>query len=180
MKTLTIFRHGKSGWDAPVSRDFDRPINERGIKGSRLMGAKARELGLKFDAVYCSPAVRCVETLDAFWEGYCAILHPNWDKKVYLASGDSLLDWLNDLDETGDNILMCGHNPGCEELSLMLVPDKKGDELRDELEEKFPTASIASIEIDVDSWSAVKEDSGRLVRFIRPRDLDAALGPNLD
>jgi phosphohistidine phosphatase len=180
MKTLTIFRHGKSGWDAPVSRDFDRPINERGINGSRLMGQKARQLGITFDAVYCSPAVRCVETLDAFWEGYGEILHPNWDKKIYLASGDSLLDWLNTLVEDGDQILMCGHNPGCEELSLMLVPDEKGNELREELEDKFPTASIATIEIDVESWADVKEEGGRLTRFIRPRDLDPALGPNLD
>ncbi len=180
MKTITIFRHGKSGWDAPVSRDFDRPINERGVQGSRLMGAHMKSLGMEFDAVYCSPAVRCVETLDAFWDGYGRILHPNWDKRVYLATGDSLLDWLNSLDETGDHILMCGHNPGCEELALMLVPDVKGDTLRDELEEKFPTASIAQITLPVEDWASVKEKSGTLTHFIRPRDLDASLGPSMD
>ena len=26
MKILTLLRHAKSGWDAPVVRDFDRPI----------------------------------------------------------------------------------------------------------------------------------------------------------
>jgi phosphohistidine phosphatase len=180
MKTLTLFRHGKSGWDAPVSRDFDRPINDRGIRGSRLMGAKALELGLKFDEVISSPAVRCVETLDAFWEGYGEILHPNWNRSVYLASGPNLLDVLVDLDEDGDHILMCGHNPGIEELALILVPDKKGDDLRDELEEKFPTASIAEITMDIDRWSDLKAGSGDLKRFIRPRDLDPELGPDMD
>ncbi|MEY2926025.1 MAG: hypothetical protein RL367_502, partial [Pseudomonadota bacterium] len=38
MKTLTLFRHGKSGWDSAAARDFDRPINDRGTAGSRLMG----------------------------------------------------------------------------------------------------------------------------------------------
>jgi phosphohistidine phosphatase len=180
MKTLTLFRHGKSGWDAPVSRDFDRPINERGIAGSRLMGTHAKSLGLKFDEVISSPAVRCVETLDCFWEGYGEILHPNWNRSVYLASGPNLLDVLVGLDEEGDRILMCGHNPGLEELALMLVPDKKGDELRDELEEKFPTAAIAEISFGVDRWADLKEGSGRLVRFIRPRDLNPDLGPGLD
>jgi phosphohistidine phosphatase len=180
MKTITIFRHGKSGWDAAVSRDFDRPINERGVRGSRLIGERLHKLGFEFDAVYCSPAVRCVETLDAFWEGYGKILHPNWDKRVYLATGDSLLDWLNGLDEDGDHILICGHNPGCEELALMLVPDVKGDELRDEMEEKFPTASIAQISLSANSWADVKEKSGSLMQFIRPRDLDASLGPSMD
>jgi phosphohistidine phosphatase len=180
MKTLTIFRHGKSGWDAPVSRDFDRPINERGVRGSKLVGTYCRREGLIFDAVYSSPAVRCVETLDAFWEGYGEILHPNWDKRIYLASGGSLLDWLNELDEAGDQILMCGHNPGCEELALMLAPDVKGDLLRDEIEEKFPTAAICQIEIDAPDWASVKEGNGKIVRFLRPRDLDPSLGPAMD
>jgi phosphohistidine phosphatase len=180
MKTITIFRHGKSGWDAPVSRDFDRPINDRGIRGARLMGEKARTMGLDFDAVYCSPAVRCVETLDSFWEGYGRILHPNWDKKVYLASGDSLLDWLNDLDEPGDHILVCGHNPGCEELALMLVLDQKGNDLREDIEDKFPTAAVAVITLPVDDWSDVAEATGTILHFIRPRDLDPTLGPGLD
>ena len=180
MKTLTIFRHGKSGWDAPVSRDFDRPINERGVQGSKLMGEFAKKEGIGFDTVYCSPAVRCVETLDAFWEGYGEILHPNWDKRVYLATGSSLLDFVHDLDDEGDRLLMCGHNPGCEELALMLTPDERGNDLRDDLEEKFPTASIAEILLPAGNWADVKEGSGKLMRFVRPRDLDASLGPQMD
>ena len=30
MKTLTLLRHAKSGWDAPAARDFDRTLNARG------------------------------------------------------------------------------------------------------------------------------------------------------
>jgi phosphohistidine phosphatase len=180
MKTISIFRHGKSGWDAPVSRDFDRPINERGSAGSRLIGAWAAREGLAFDAIYCSPAVRCLETLDAFWEGYGHILHPNWDKRIYLASGASLFDFVNDLDEAGDHILMCGHNPGCEELALMLTPDVKGDILRDEIEEKFPTAALCQIALPAENWSDVREGSGTIVQFQRPRDLDPSLGPDMD
>jgi phosphohistidine phosphatase len=180
MKSLTIFRHGKSGWDAPVSRDFDRPINERGIQGCRLMGAYAARKGITYDAVYCSPAIRCVESLDAFWEGYGSILHPNWDKRVYLASGASLFDFVVDLDDDADHILMCGHNPGCEELALMLTPDMKGDAVRDQIEEKFPTASICEIELPAVKWSDVKEGNGTIKRFVRPRDLDPSLGPAMD
>ncbi len=180
MKSITLFRHGKSGWDAPVSRDFDRPINDRGVLGSRLMGGYAAQHGLIYGAVYCSPAIRCVETLDAFWEGYGTILHPNWDKRIYLASGASLFDFLIDLDEEADRILMCGHNPGCEELALILTADVKGDALRDAVEEKFPTASLCEIEFDMAHWSDLREGSGRVVRFVRPRDIDPSLGPAMD
>ncbi len=180
MKQLALFRHGKSGWDSPVSRDFDRPINERGTLGSRLIGAHALALGLTWDHVVSSPAVRCTETLDALWEGYGQILHPNWDRRVYLASGDSLLDVVRELPDADARVLLCGHNPGMEELSLMLAPDVKGDVLRDQIEEKFPTASMAVLEFDHDHWADVKTGAGRITRFLRPRDLDPALGPDLD
>ncbi|MFM2099479.1 MAG: hypothetical protein RLZZ366_1018 [Pseudomonadota bacterium] len=180
MKRLTLFRHGKSGWDSPVSRDFDRPINERGVRGSRLMGAQARALGVTWDHIVSSPAVRCTETLDALWEGYGEILHPNWDRRVYLASGDSLLDVVQDLPDAECDILICGHNPGMEELALMLAPDVKGDALRDEIEEKFPTASMAFLELNVEHWADVKAGTAKITHFIRPRDLEAALGPDMD
>ena len=180
MKTLTIFRHAKSGWDSPVSRDFDRPINERGVRGSRLMGEKARALGLEFDHIVSSPAVRCTETLDGFWEGYGRILHPNWDRRIYLASGATLLDVVHDLPDGDARVLMCGHNPGVEDLAMMLVPDAKSDDLREALEEKFPTATLAEIALDVARWADVKELGGKLTRFVRPRDLDPELGPEAD
>ncbi|MFO1240326.1 MAG: histidine phosphatase family protein [Sphingomonadaceae bacterium] len=180
MKTLTLFRHGKSGWDSPVSRDFDRPINERGSKGSKLIGEHALTLGLHWDHVVSSPAVRCTETLDAFWDGYGHILHPNWDRRIYLASGATLLDVVHELPDDANKVMMCGHNPGLEDLALMLVPDVRGDELRDELEAKFPTASLAELQFNVEKWQDIREGTAHITRFIRPRDLDASLGPEQD
>lgn len=180
MKTLCLFRHAKSGWDAPVDRDYDRPINERGLKGARLMGGHLQDAGWSFDHVISSPAVRCTETLDGLWEGYGQILHPNWDRRIYLASGATLLDVVHELPDTAERVLMCGHNPGLEDLILMLVPDVAGDPLRDEIEIKFPTASIAELIFDVSSWADVATTSTRFSRLVRPRDLDPALGPEQD
>ena len=178
MKTLTLLRHAKSGWDDPVARDFDRALNDRGKRGARTVGLHMRNLGLAFDAVVSSPAVRCIDTLDGLWEGYGRTLHPHWDRRIYLASGATLLDVVHDQDDRVHRILMCGHNPGLEDLILMLVPDNSSDHLRDEVEEKFPTASVAEMQFDTDSWAAITANSARLTRFIRPRDLDINLGPD--
>ncbi|MEQ1548562.1 MAG: histidine phosphatase family protein [Chakrabartia sp.] len=180
MKTLTLFRHAKSGWDAPVDRDFDRPINERGIKGARMIGHHLQDAGWRFDHIVSSPAVRCTETLDALWEGYGRILHPNWDRRIYLASGATLLDVVHDVPDDVENILMCGHNPGLEDLILQLVADVAGDALRDAVEEKFPTASVAELKIDTARWADIGTGSAKFTRLIRPRDLDPALGPHQD
>ncbi len=175
MKILTLFRHAKSSWDSPVSRDFDRPLNERGIKSARMMGLHLRNAGWTFDHIISSPAVRCTETLDLFWEGYGRILHPNWDRRIYLASGAVLIDVVNELPDDAEQVMMCGHNPGLEDLIFMTVPDVKGDTLRDAVEEKFPTAAIAELHFDVAHWADVGEGKAQFKRLVRPRDLDPSI-----
>ncbi len=145
-----------------------------------MIGQHLRDASWSFDYVISSPAVRCTETLDAFWDGYGRILHPNWDRRIYLASGATLFDVVTDLPDEVDRVLLCGHNPGLEDLILLLVPDVKGDALRDEVEMKFPTAAAAELNFDVRSWKDIRDASAKFVRLIRPRDLDPALGPNLD
>jgi len=176
MKRLTLLRHAKSDWGDPAARDFDRALNERGKKGAATVGRHMRSLGLVFDAVVSSPAVRCIDTLDGLWDGFGKTLHPSWDRRIYLASGVTLLDVVNDTDEGVESLLMCGHNPGLEDLILMLVPDTADDRLRDDVEEKFPTASFAEVEFD-GAWADLRSKSAHLTRFVRPRDLDPALGP---
>ena len=177
MKRLTLLRHAKSSWDDPVSRDFDRPLNRRGERAAVTMGRHARERGLHFDHLIASPAVRVVETLEKFAEGFGELIDANWDRRIYLASSATLMDVLRDLPDNAGDVLIMGHNPGLEDLILSLVPDGSSS-LRDDVEIKFPTASLAIVEIDVDHWDEVDSNKARLISFTRPRDLDPALGPD--
>lgn len=178
MKTLTLLRHAKSGWNDPVARDFDRPLNARGRRAGETIGRHMRALGLAFDRVVASPAVRVVETLEEVGAGYGRALEPEWDRRIYLASGATLLDVVNALPDDSGSVLMVGHNPGLEDLALMLVPDNGDTALRDELETKYPTATLAQMTLDIDRWADAAAGCATLDRFIRPRDLDPALGPD--
>ena len=177
MKRLTLLRHAKSGWDDPVSRDFDRPLNARGKKASETIGRWLKSQGLSFDHIAASPAVRVVETIDHVAIGYGETMAPVWDKRAYLASASSLLDIIHEAPADSARMLLVGHNPGLEDLILSLVPDQVGDEARDAVEEKYPTASLVEIDFDVAEWADIKPGAGQLVYFKRPRDLDPALGP---
>ncbi len=181
MKRLTLLRHAKSGWDDPVARDFDRPLNARGRRAAETIGEFAKAIALDVDFVVASPAVRVTETLDLF-QPAAGLDHiePHWDRRIYLASSATLIDSLRDLPESAEHVLMSGHNPGMEDLILDLVPDDGSSPLRDEAEVKYPTAALATIELAVESWSAVDARCGRLTLFKRPRDLDASLGPDED
>jgi phosphohistidine phosphatase len=180
MKTLTLLRHAKSGWDDPVARDFDRPLNGKGKRAAAMVGRHMKSLGLAFDHVIASPAVRVIETLDEVSTGYGEALAPAWDRRIYLASAVTLLDVIHDLPETAEHVLFAGHNPGLEDLVLMLVPDTLAEPLRDEVEQKYPTATIAELRFESGNWGDVAAGTARLARFVRPRDLDPALGPDED
>ena len=177
MKTLTLLRHAKSGWDDPVSRDFDRPVNARGKRASEVMGKWLRDNGVAFDLIIGSPAIRVVETIEHLAIGYGEAMTPNWDKRIYLASAEDLLEVIQGAPDSADRVLIVGHNPGFEDLVLMLVPEVIGDEARDAVEEKYPTAALAEISFDVDHWTDVRAGQGKLIWFKRPRDVDPALGP---
>lgn len=177
MKSLILLRHAKSGWDDPVARDFDRPLNDRGRRASRTVGRWLRDQGVTFDHVAASPATRCVDTIEELAVGLGRRLTPAWDRRVYLASADTLLEVVQEAPAEAASLLLVGHNPGLEELVLMLVPDQADDELRDELEDKFPTAAVAELTFATDRWADVAPNGATLARFVRPRDLDPALGP---
>jgi phosphohistidine phosphatase len=177
MKRLTLLRHAKSDWDDPVARDFDRPLNRRGEKAALLMGQFAAKRKMQFDLLIASPAVRVVQTLETFFEGYGETLDARWDRRIYLASSPTLFDVVRDLPDSADSVLMAGHNPGLEELILDLVPDDGISPLREDVEVKFPTASIAVMDLAIDRWSKAADNVATLASFTRPRDLDPALGP---
>jgi len=179
MKTLGLFRHAKSDWNDARLRDFDRPLNQRGRKGAKLMGRHIREHGVKWDRVIASPAVRVAETIELAAEAAGSTLPVNWDRRIYLASSMTLLDLLMEQEGDPASIIMVGHNPGLEDLIFDLVPDDGSSPLRDIVEEKFPTAAFAVLELDIDRWEDAKEGCARLVHLVRPRDLDPALGPQM-
>jgi phosphohistidine phosphatase len=153
-------------------------LNAKGKRAARTVGQYLRDHRLHFDRITGSPAVRVVETLEEVAATLGETMAPSWDKRVYLASGVTLLDVVHDTPRDVESLMLVGHNPGLEDLILMLVPDRAGDEVRDQVEEKFPTGSIAEIIFDTDHWADIKPGSGSLVRFVRPRDLDPALGPD--
>ncbi|MBS0480430.1 MAG: histidine phosphatase family protein, partial [Proteobacteria bacterium] len=170
----------KSGWDDHAARDFDRRLNPKGERAARTIGQHMRDRGLSWDHAIASPAARVVETLQQVSAGYGRTIEPEWDRRAYLASAGMLLDLIHHAPVEAKTLLLSGHNPGIEELVLMLVPDRSGDALRDEVEAKFPTASLAVITCEGDTWGGIIAGKCTLATFTRPRDLDPGLGPDAD
>jgi phosphohistidine phosphatase len=177
MKRLTLLRHAKSSWDDPVERDFDRPLNGRGRKAAQRMGQYLKDEDLAFDRMVASPALRIRQTVEGLESGLGARLQPIWDKRVYMASAAMLFDLVHETEDGVGHLLLIGHNPGLEDLCLLATEGDAGA-LRGEAAVKYPTATLATLDFPVDRWAAVGEGGATLSRFVRPRDLDPALGPD--
>lgn len=172
-KLLGLFRHAKSEWDDMAQRDFDRGLNARGARGAQLIGRHIGDHGVNWDLLLASPAARCADTLTQAG----LPLAPAWDKRLYLADGETILDVIRERGGDACAVLVCGHNPGLQDLLLELVSPAAENALFDEASVKFPTASFAVLELAIDDWAGLADECGKLVHFARPRDLDPSLGP---
>lgn len=173
MKVLGLLRHAKSDWDDMALCDFDRGLNARGRRGAALMGRHIASHGVEWEEIIASPAMRVKATLEA--SGIEAPIR--WEAAAYLADSDSLLALLRDIEGDPERVLLAGHNPGLQDLILELVEQRRSVELYEDVAVKYPTASFAVLELDIDRWADCAPGCARIVHFVRPRDLDPELGP---
>ena len=59
---LYLLRHAKSSWRDLAIDDFDRPLNNRGLKDAPLMGQMLSKKNIIVDTVISSPAKRAIDT----------------------------------------------------------------------------------------------------------------------
>jgi phosphohistidine phosphatase len=97
-------------------------------------------------------------------------------KTLYLAEWSTILKLIHEVPDDTQSVLLVGHNPGIERLAVALALNPSGAAERgraESLAEKFPTAALAVFDFDGKHWTAVKPGLGRLVDFVRPKDLPA-------
>lgn len=169
MKRLYILRHAKSSWAQPGLGDRERPLNPRGINQMARLAVWWRAHGEALDAVLVSPSVRTRETLAGF-EGALGDVEPTFDGSLYHGTMDDYLSaiWA----QSGERLMVIGHNPTCDELSRWLTaPSSPAVEKL--MAHHFGTATMAIFDVAVDTWTELGQASGQLVDLLRPRDLEA-------
>ncbi|CAO4153708.1 SixA phosphatase family protein [Methylorubrum aminovorans] len=172
MRRLLLLRHAKSAYPQEVG-DIDRPLNPRGREAAPLMGAYIARESLAPDHVMVSPARRTQETWEAV-RGELPETPMETVTSIYEAPASRILDAIRSAPAEAQTLLVIGHNPGLGDLALRLVGEGP-KELRNDLREKFPTAALAVLEFDAVGWEDIAPGTGRLLRFVRPRQLAAEM-----
>lgn len=167
VKNLYLLRHGKSDW-AKQADDFHRPLKNRGKRGAQKIGlwlAKHNEIP---DHVISSSAVRAVATADKA----CKVMgfdckHIERLDRVYMASPDELIAVINTVPENIKRLLIVGHNPGLEQLLILLAAQKVKIPADGKV---LPTATLAILTYE-GLWNDIGANKLQLREIIRSREL---------
>lgn len=164
MKTLILFRHGKSDWSADFGSDHERPINQRGVRSARRMGRFLASAEQVPELAVTSSAVRARATLELAaeageWE--CPI---EVSDDLYNTYTDAVIARIRMGDDEVDSVLLTGHEPVWSELA---------GELIGRAHVRFPTAAMIRIDFASANWRDVKPGSGTLMWMVTPRLLES-------
>ena len=132
------------------------------------MGAVLKQLNFAPERILCSPAKRTRETLSLI-SPYVKDAEVTFDDELYLTSQETLLARLKAVPLGTKRVLMIGHNPGMHGLALMLAGTGDAKSIS-RLEDKFPTAALATFTFPQTAWRDLVPASGHLEAFVTPRE----------
>ncbi len=165
MKTISILRHAKSDWSDADLDDFDRPLNKRGEKDAPRMGKYLKSTGKLPGIIYSSPALRAKTTAEIVKEtsGYPGDIE--YMPEFYASeSPEVYIDKIKRAPDNHDSIMVVGHNPTLENLLADLLSDHP-------VNIKFPTAGLACLNVEIESWKELKPGTAILYWMMIPKAL---------
>jgi phosphohistidine phosphatase len=163
MKHLIIVRHAKSRKDIPLLDDFDRPLNDRGLRDAPAMASRLTERGIHPQQMITSPALRALATCKMFAEVLkFPAVQIQLEKNIYHASAAALLSVVRKINERNSEqpVLLFGHNPG--------LTDLVNDLIEADID-NIPTTGVVSCRLSIDKWSDAAPDCGELDFFDYPK-----------
>jgi phosphohistidine phosphatase len=168
MHTLYLLRHAKSSRADPTLPDHERPLAPRGRRDAKRIAKHLARLAIAPELVLCSPAERTRATLELLRPALGATPTVALEAELYAASSDSLLERIRALPEAVDSVMLIGHNPGLQQLALVLPSAGAAREL---LGAKFPTAALATLTLANTTWSQLSQGDALLAAYVVPKQL---------
>ena len=163
MKHLLLLRHAKSDWDNPKLDDYDRPLTARGELEAPLIGKELKKHKLQPDLIFSSGALRARQTIEVVIKSGKLNAQPQFKDSLYGASWEELLSHVRALPESSSCVLLCGHNPGMEELLHRLTGANQ----------RMTTACLASIDLQCKHWAEAADNQGELKWLISGKQVDS-------
>jgi len=154
MKTLLLIRHAEAGWGDFGQSDIKRTLTPRGLMQAEDMAKRLKEKQLVPDKVLSSTAIRAEMTAQGLFEHHTI----QWDKNLYLAEPDNLLQQIKAADNDVQTLAIVAHNPGISVLA---------DALSNEPVHGMAPCTVAVLQWKVQQWSDIKQGAGELSAYLQ-------------
>jgi phosphohistidine phosphatase len=167
-RQLFVLRHAKSSWEDTGLNDHERPLAPRGRKAVKALSEHVHNADIEPGLVLCSSSRRTRETLEGVRPGGEWIIEP----ELYDAGPSTVLDRLRRVPEDTRSVMVVGHNPALQMLVLRLAGsgDPQAEGNLAEVQRKFPTGALATLEFDC-QWGALGPGCAHLTSYIKPKQL---------
>ena len=162
MKSVILFRHGKSNWDALYGNDHERPLAKRGVEAAKKMGKFLHEKNQIPELVISSTAVRAKTTVELAMDSAKWTSNFLLERGIYGGSPDFLLELIHSQDDIYNSICLVGHEPNFS----MFISRATNDNYVN-----FTTANMAKINFDAQEWSRIFFGDGTLEWHQKPKEL---------
>jgi phosphohistidine phosphatase len=164
MKTLLLIRHAKSSWANIGQSDFDRPLNERGLKDAVEMAQKLVNQNIAIDTFISSTAKRAYNTCKAFASAY----NVKNDEiilvdKLYHAPPHIFYEVIKDLKDDMNSVAIFAHNPGITELASTITGTVKLVDM--------PTCAVFAVQANIDNWQDFTAANKDFLFFKFPKEV---------
>lgn len=160
-RTLYLIRHAKSSWDDETQRDFDRVLNQRGLRDAPAMAKKHANAGVAVDHIISSPAMRAHTTSKFYAHAHgMDVEQIDLQETIYNAGVMDLLEVVRNINDNHACVLMFGHNPGIS----MLVGFLSGQSV------SMPTNGVAELKMDLKHWKDADAYCAELASFDFPKN----------
>jgi phosphohistidine phosphatase len=172
MTRLILMRHAKSSWSDPALPDHDRPLNARGRHAAQQMSMALIARGYLPEVIICSTALRARKTLAPLLLLLDGRMQLTITRALYEAKSEDypgIIEKAAGTAGTAGTMLLIGHNFAIQDAALNLCVDDNTP-ARQNMQTKFPTGAAAVLEFGKD-LTGVNAGSGRLIDFLRPREL---------
>jgi len=147
MKTIYVVRHAKSSWDDPTLSDHDRPLNETGIRKTKIIVEYLKRNKIAPELLKSSSAKRALSTAKIIAE---ALDYPAEkiivEENLYHASSDKVFDELFILPDSINSVMIFGHNP----TFTYFVNEFLNPQM-----DNLPTSGVVSISFETDEWEKI-------------------------
>ncbi len=164
MKQLFFIRHAKSSWSDPTLPDFERPLNQRGLKDAPKMAIwLSTHFTLGRVALISSPAIRAFTTAEYFADQLKVECNQiRTVELLYHGTPSDYITCLNPIDRDIESVLVFGHNPMLDEISSHISSN---------MLPHMPTCSILSCTVQSDKWSDISLRDIQLLHLTTPKSL---------